>query len=140
MTADPGDPPVLVDTSVWIELLRDSEHPLRSHLENLVATDRARICRAIVAELIQGAVSAKDLEAAEGLAETVPLLEADDFLWLEAGRLGRRLRQKGATVGLFDCYLAALATKHQCLLLSLDKHFAWISKASPLLLDPRSGK
>lgn len=136
MPADPAQSPVLVDTSVWIELLRRTEHPLHPHLERLVAEDRARICAAVVAELIQGAVSAKDLAAAETLAETVPLLEAEDSHWLSAGRLARQVRQKGATVGLFDCYLAALAIKHDCLLLSLDKHFRLIAKASDLRLDP----
>ena len=136
MTADLAELPVLVDTSVWIELLRHTDHPLRQHLESLVTEDRARLCAAVVAELIQGAVSPKDLAAAQTLAETVPMLEADDSLWLEAGRLARQLRRRGATVGLFDCYVAALAIKNDCLLLSLDKHFRLIAKASTLRLDP----
>jgi predicted nucleic acid-binding protein len=124
--------PVLVDTSVWIELLRHSAHPLRPFLEQMIAEDRARLCSAVVAELLQGATTPKDAAAAEALGKAIPLLQSDDSTWLEAGRLGQRLRMKGVGVGLLDCYIAALATTHGCAILSLDKHFPLMAKHSDL--------
>jgi predicted nucleic acid-binding protein len=131
-----SDKPVLVDTSVWVELLRRSAHPMRPHLDSLVNTDRARLCGVIIAELLQGAVGPKEISAVEELANAVPLLESNDQTWIASGRLSHRLRQQGTTVGLVDCYIAALAQDHRCLLLSLDKHFPIIAKHFPLELDP----
>lgn len=125
---------VLVDTSVWIELLRNSSHPSRGLLETLIADDRARLCTAIAAELIQGASTAQDLHAAEELAQTIPGLKAEELTWLDAGRMSQRLRIKGITVGLLDCYLAQIALDHGCALLSLDKHFPMIAKHTSLQL------
>ena len=130
-----SDKPVLVDTSVWIELLRRSGHPLRPHLDSLINADRARLCGVIIAELLQGAAGSKEISAVEELSSTVPLLESNDRIWIDSGRLSHRLREQGTTVGLIDCYIAALAQNHRCLLLSLDKHFPIISKHSHLELD-----
>ena len=130
-----SDKPVLVDTSVWVENLRRSDHALRPHMESLINADRVRLCGVVVAELLQGAVGPKENAAVEELADTIPLLESDDQIWMASGRLSRRLRRQGSTVGLVDCYIAALAQEHNCLLLSLDKHFPIIAKHFPLELD-----
>ena len=130
-----SDKPVLIDTSVWIELLRRSSHSLRPHLDRLVIADRARLCGVIIAELLQGAAGPKEIDAVEELAKNIPLLESDDKTWIASGRLSHKLRQQGTTVGLIDCYIAALAQDHRCLLLSLDKHFPIIAKHFPLELD-----
>jgi predicted nucleic acid-binding protein len=128
--------PVLIDTSVWVELFRLPSHGLRPLVEDLIAGDQARICAAVAAELIQGATTAKDLEAAEDLAEAIPSLQASDETWTAAGRLSQKLRMKGAVVGLLDCYLAELALAHRCSILSLDKHFPLIAKHAPLEVLP----
>ena len=130
-----SDKPVLVDTSVWVEILRRSVHALRPHLDSLINADRARLCGVVIAELLQGASGAKENAAVEEIADTIPLLESTDQIWIASGRLSRRLRQEGFTIGLMDCYIAALAQEHDCLLLSLDKHFPMIAKHFPLELD-----
>ena len=130
-----SDKPVLIDTSVWIELLRHSSHPLRLRLDRLVAADRARLCGVVIAELLQGAAGPKETAAVEELAKDIPVLESNDKTWIASGRLSHKLRQQGTTLGLIDCYIAALAQDHRCLLLSLDKHFPIIAKHFPLELD-----
>ncbi len=116
-------------------MLRHSHHALTPHVEDLLAEDRARICGLIAAELTQGAVTSKELSVVEELTRSIPLLEGTEQTWIEAGRWGRTLREKGVTVGLLDCYLAVMAKTHGCLLLSLDKHFTMIAKHFPLELD-----
>src|SRR5689334_9863700 len=103
---------VLIDTSIWIEILRHATHPLRAQLDLFIADDVARFCSIVVAELIQGALSEKELRAVEELERSVPFLEESNELWREAGKLGRHLRQKGVSVGLLDCYLASLSMTH----------------------------
>ena len=125
---------VLVDTSAWIELLRGTDHAVRGILESLMVEDRVCLCAVVMAELIQGATTSNDLHAAEELGENLPMLKAEDKTWFEAGHMAQRLRQKGVTVGLLDCYLASLSIQHDCQLLTLDKHFPLIAKHSTLEL------
>jgi predicted nucleic acid-binding protein len=124
--------PVLIDTSIWVGLLRDPNYRMRGYVDELVAEDRARLCGAISAELLQGATTAKDTEAVEELSSSLPLMPATDESWKDAGHLSRKLRSKGITVGLMDCYIAAIAMSHGCMLLSEDKHFPLIAKHSSL--------
>ena len=126
--------PVLVDTSVWVEMLRHAEHPLRPYVENLIAEDQARLCSAVCAELLQGATTSRDLQAVEDLIESVPILPCSDETWISAGRLSHKLRLKGLIIGLLDCYLAELALAHHSAIFSLDKHFLLISKHTSLEL------
>ena len=134
MSADSD--PVMIDTSVWVELLRHPQTSLRAEIDALVGDGRARLCGAIVAELMQGAMTSKDMTAVEGLAQSIPNLKAEDVVWREAGKLGQRLRLKGVSVGLLDCYLAAVALEHRCQIMSLDKHFLMIAKHTDLRLVP----
>ena len=127
---------VLVDTSIWIELLRHPDHAVRPLVDDLLTENRARFCAAVVAELLQGATTTKDLMAVEDLRQAVPSLEASDDTWLAAGRLSQKLRSKGAVIGLLDCYLSELAIRHRCPILSLDKHFPLIAKHASLDLFP----
>lgn len=132
MSADSS--PVLVDTSVWVELLRHPNSALRPEVDALIGEGRVRVCGAIMAELMQGATTAKDAAAVEGLAQSIANLKADDLIWKDAGKLSRSLRLKGVIVGLLDCYLSALALRHGCRIMSLDKHFPLIAKHTDLRL------
>ena len=125
---------VLVDTSIWIEILRHPSPSVRPFIDILLAENQARLCAAVAAELIQGATTSKDLEAAEELYRTVPVLLGNDDTWIAAGRLSQKLRSKGVTIGLLDCYLSELALEHHCSIFSLDKHFPLIAKHTPLEL------
>ena len=129
-----GDLIVLIDTSVWVELLRHSIHPLRAAVDQLLSDDLARLCGPIAAELMQGATTAKDLAAVEALASAIPSLSISENHWLRAGRLGQKLRAKGVTVGLLDCYLAEAALAHDAAIFSLDHHFSLMAKHMSLRL------
>ena len=132
MSAERG--PVLVDTSMWIELLRRPHHPARPVMDDLLNDNRARLCAAVAAELIQGAVTSRDLTASEELYRTVPMIAGGDDTWIAAGRLAQKLRSKGFTVGLIDCYIAEIALAHRCSIFTLDKHFPVIAKHTSLEL------
>ncbi len=125
-----GKPVLIDDVSIWIELLRHPTHALRPLIDNLIAEDQARLCAAVSAELTKARRPAKDLSAAEDLTQAIPILEGEDKIWMDAGRLAQKLRSKGVIVGLLDCYLASIALAHDCAILSLDKHFSLIAKHS----------
>ncbi len=116
---------VLVDTSVWIEFFRRKE-PWFSAVTGLM--DDKRICCSglILAELIQGAKSEKELEVLRDFRHVFEFLDDSADLWEAAGELSHALKRKGKSVGLSDCYLAVSARARRVKLLTLDKHFAAI--------------
>ena len=58
---------VLVDTSVWIEYLRNPDHPSGPALRHWIKTGRACSTGLILGELTQGAQGETDLLAIEAL-------------------------------------------------------------------------
>lgn len=118
---------ILVDTSVWIEYLRKKEI-IFEEINNLVEKNKVAICKLIVAELIQGSKTDKEVRAIKDLASIVPVLEERQDNWLKAGELSFNLRRKGVTVGLADCYISIMVNSYNALLFSLDEHFRVIGK------------
>ncbi len=113
---------ILVDTSAWIEFFRKKD-PWYSAISGLM--DDKRICCSgiILAELIQGAKSEKELEVLRDFRHVFEFLDESLDLWQSAGEMSNALQRKGKSVGLSDCYLAASAKAHKVKILTLDKHF-----------------
>lgn len=120
---------ILVDTSAWIEFFRKKE-PWYSAISVLM--DDKRICCSgiILAELIQGAKSERELEVLRDFRHVFEFLNESTDLWQAAGELSNTLQRKGKSVGLSDCYLAASAKAHKAKILTLDKHFDVIKGAA----------
>jgi hypothetical protein len=119
---------ILVDTSAWIEFFRKKE-PWYSAISGLM--DDKRICCSgiILAELIQGAKSEKELGVLRDFRHVFEFLDESVDLWQAAGELSNTLQRKGKSVGLSDCYLAVSAKTHKVKILTLDKHFDIIKGA-----------
>ena len=132
------DPVVLIDTSVWIQLLNGRDPSLKQEVEGLRVQRRARLALPIVAELLQGTKSEEEERRILELEAKVPFLQELGDTWREAGRLSRRIRTQGQTVPLLDCYLAALALGHGAAVFTLDKHFEPLRRACGLELQPHS--
>jgi len=118
----PGSNKVLVDTSVWIGYFRKKE-PCFSIVAQLLAEERVCSAGIVVAELMQGAKSEKELGVLRDFTHVFEFLPEGPKVWREAGELSFRLRRKGKTIGLSDCYIAVLARSGQAEILSLDSHF-----------------
>jgi predicted nucleic acid-binding protein len=117
-------PWVLVDSSAWIETIReDGDRAFWYAVDRLIQDGRAATCEVIVAEVLRGATSwtehaalADDLR---GLA-LLPMNGAGE----EAGRLALALRRRGRTVQTTDLLIAATAHLHGAALLHRDRHLA----------------
>ena len=125
---------VLIDTSAWIEYFRRAQGPVTQEVTLLLSGSRAVLTGVVVAELLQGARDAREVEAIRKLRDVVPSLGDSAATWEEAGLLARELRRKGQEIALIDCYLAVLAQTHRCSVLSLDRHFLVIARHRPLEL------
>ena len=124
---------VLVDTSVWVDVLRDARGTKRAALERAVGDDEVVATRFQQLELLQGCRDEREW----GLLK--PYLEAQEYLelapgsWLEAARVYFELRRKGRTVrSPIDCCIAQAALEHDALLLHRDHDFEAIASIRPL--------
>ena len=117
----------LVDTSAWIEYLKRTSHPITKEIESALLFNTAAICQLVLAELIQGAKSEKEIALIMDLVLVVKVLKESESTWQQAGFLANKLRKRGKTISLIDCYLAVLAKENKTIILTLDKHFSTIA-------------
>ena len=82
----------------------------------------------ILAELIQGAHSSREIAAIRGLLGAFRVIAEGPDTWLKAGRLAYDLRRRGTSIHITDCYISILAQENDCAIFSLDRHFAQIAK------------
>lgn len=124
---------ILVDTSAWIEFFRKKDPYYKVILE-LIDTSKVCCLGIILAELLQGAKSQKELDVLKEFRHVFDLLAESAEMWGKAGELSYLLRQKGKFVGLSDCYISVAATANDASLLTLDRHFEVIEKETGLIL------
>ena len=117
----------LVDTSAWIEYLKRTSHPIVKEIESALLFNTAAICQLVLAELIQGSKSEKEIALIMDLVLVVKVLKESESTWQQAGFLANKLRKRGKTISLIDCYLAVLAKENKTIILTLDKHFSTIA-------------
>ena len=124
---------VLVDTSLWIEFFRKHE-PYHGVMERMIDNEQICLCGIILAELMQGAKSEKELAVLRNLPQVFSSITETHQLWAEAGRLAFDLRRKGLTIGLSDCYIAVAAASVRAQVATLDSHFTVLNKPAGITL------
>ena len=126
---------VLVDTSVWIEFFRKHE-PYHAIVTRLIDNEQICCTGIILAELMQGAKSDKELAVLGDFLHVFEFIPETAELWAEAGRLSFNLRRKGLTAGLADCFIAVAASRAHVPLATLDSHFELLKKPAKISLYP----
>ncbi len=125
----------LIDTSVWIAYFQaHASAAVSQHVDDLLAESDIYVPKIVLAELIQGAQSEKEIAVIREFVEAFTIIGESSDTWLEAGRLSFSLKKKGKTINLADCYIAILAKEHKCSIFTLDKHFREIQKETGLKL------
>ena len=127
---------ILVDTSVWIEILKDQNgHIVRAFRERIGVEDTV-FTRFNQLELLQGARGQKEWTLLDDYLSTQYYLEASESTWREAARIYFDLRRKGITVNSpIDCCIAQIAMEYDCLLLHRDKGFERLTRIRPLFQE-----
>ena len=122
---------VIVDSSVWIEVLRGAGG--RGRLESAIAGEDPCLTRFSQLELLMGAVREDQWRRLERYLEGQRYVEADRDAWRRAARTFFDLRRAGKTVrSAMDCCIAEIAIAHEALLLHRDRDFAVIATVRPL--------
>jgi len=114
---------VLVDTSVWVEYFRKGNPDLSARLDELMEVGGICIPAVVLAELIQGSKTELEIRTIEDLKDAFTVIDQKEGTWIEAGKLSYKLRRKGKSVHLTDCYIAVIARENGCAILTCDAHF-----------------
>ena len=122
---------IIVDTSVWVAVLRDAGK--RGRVEGALAGDDAHLTRFTQLELLMGASREEQWGRLERYLDGQDYAEADSETWRDAARTYFNLRRLGKTVrSPIDCCIAEIAIAHDALLLHQDRDFTTIAAVRPL--------
>jgi predicted nucleic acid-binding protein len=127
---------ILVDSSAWIEFLRDTGSPVCAEVDRLLDREIA-VTEPVLMEVLAGARDDGHLHQLRGLlgrARMVHCLPAD---FAAAAVLYRRCRRQGATVRrLIDCLIAAVAVREGVPVLHADADFDALARCTELVSHP----
>jgi predicted nucleic acid-binding protein len=124
---------ILVDTSVWIDVLRDKTGDVVRSFKSRVGDEVIVFCRFIQLELLQGAKDEHEWSRLDEYLSAQYYLEASEKTWRNAARIYFELRKSGTTVrSPIDCCIACVAMESQAMLLHRDRDFESIAKITPL--------
>jgi predicted nucleic acid-binding protein len=123
---------ILIDTSAWVEFLRDTGSRVCNRVEKLLGTDIAS-CDAIRMELLAGARNQQHLVQLRRLLAGTALVATEPGDYDQAAALYRQCRISGDTPRkLIDCLIAAVAIRTGAPVLHSDTDFDVLAKHTPL--------
>ena len=113
---------VLIDSSTWIDFLRDGE---AKHLEVAAAirSRRAYLCQPVWVELWSEMRGKREEVVLTHLRDCCEWLEIDAETWHLTADLRRAARRMGLNCPLADVLIVACAKRHGASLMHRDKHF-----------------
>ena len=127
---------ILIDTSAWVEFLRDTDSPTCDAVEDALAGEIA-ICDAIRMEVLAGARDESHLMNLRRLlarAVNIPIESTD---YDDAAALYRRCRRQGETPRkLIDCLIASVAIRAGAPILHSDADFDALMRHTELQVHP----
>ena len=128
---------IVVDTSAWVEFLRDTDSPVCNAVDRLLDADLA-VCDAISMEILAGADD-RHLSQLRGLINRTTMLPTTPADYDEAAALYRLCRRRGETVRkLIDCLIAAVTIRAGAELLHADIDFTALQRHTALRTHPDS--
>jgi predicted nucleic acid-binding protein len=126
---------ILVDTSAWVEFLRDTGSPICQRVDDLLAAEIAT-CDAVRMEVLAGARDEQHLQQLRRLLARASNLPTESVDYEVAAALYRTCRQRGHTVRkLIDCLIAAVAIRGGVPILHMDADFNILAKHTALEVD-----
>lgn len=123
---------ILIDTSAWIEFLRDTDSPVCNEVDRLLA-EQVTTCDAVRMEVLAGARDEAHLRQLRGLLARATNLPTGSADYESAAALYRTCRGSGATVRkLIDCLIGAIAIREGVPVLHADVDFDVLAQHTAL--------
>tara|TARA_R110002110_G_scaffold140056_2_gene327095 strand:- start:44661 stop:45050 length:390 start_codon:yes stop_codon:yes gene_type:complete len=126
---------ILVDTSVWIDWLRQGQRPKTKILDSLIDEEETLLAPVVLQELLQGARGAAELAELRACFEGIHMLLPSAGTYADAGSLYARCRWAEITPrSPHDCLIAQLAVEHGVPLLQDERDFTLLAQMEPKLV------
>jgi predicted nucleic acid-binding protein len=126
---------ILIDTSAWIEFLRDTGSPVCARVDELLGGQIAT-CHPVRMEVLAGARDERHLNDLRRLLARASLLSTLPIDYEAATALYRTARRRGETVRkLIDCLIAAHAIRVRAPLLHADADFDVLARHTGLQIE-----
>lgn len=126
---------ILIDTSAWIEFLRDTQSLVCQRVDQLLAENIA-VCDLIRMELLAGARDEQHLNQLRRLIARAVVLPTHSVDYDRAASLYRQCRHNGETVRrLPDCLIAAVAIRSGTPILHFDQDFDVLARHTEVTVD-----
>lgn len=125
---------ILIDTSAWVEFLRNTGSPICEEVDRLLAQDIA-VCDAIRMEVLAGARDDAHLRSLRGLLARATVVPTEPVDYEVAAALYRSCRRRGETVRkLIDCLIGAVAARHGAPILHADADFDTLARHTDVVV------
>ena len=131
---------ILLDTSAWVEFLRDTGSRVHLAVREIVRADEPfATCAAIRMELLMGARDEHHLQQLSALLARGTMLATPPGRYDEAAALYRQARAHGVTVRrAMDCLIGAHAIAAAVPVLHADADFHGLARSTALEEHPAS--
>lgn len=113
---------IVVDTSVWVDVLRSPSSPLAATLASLIDEDSVAVPVIVRSELLAGTTGASRERLERNLAG-LPILYPTEQHWRRLDEWTARTRRRGETFSLLDLMIGVLAEELGAVVWSLDTDF-----------------
>lgn len=129
---------ILVDTSVWSQVLRQKQNPeaaqrLQAYIQR---EENIYLMGIILQEILSGITNPKLFKEIKNVLMDFPYLETQKDDYIHAAFLRNQLKNKGVVVHTLDALIAAMAIRHDYWLFTLDQDFQSIARWTSLKLVP----
>ena len=123
---------ILIDTSAWVEFLRDTGSVICNRVDALLESEIA-MCDAVRMEVLAGARDERHLHNLRRLLARATLLPTEPMHYDDAAALFRMCRREGETVRkLIDCLIGAVAIRADASVLHNDADFDVLARHTDL--------
>ena len=125
---------LLIDTSIWIEVLRDKSKAKAAKLKTIIAGRNYYLPIFTRMELLQGCKDEIEWAKLNSYLAVQNYLKPDyESIWENSARLYFELRRKGITIrSNIDCAIAIIAMENNLVLYHCDRDFEAIAKHTVL--------
>ena len=110
---------IILDTSVWIEFLKNNPE-YYSKVKDLLENRKVLAIECIFGELLQGANSKREIEVISLYWDNLPKANIKNG-WIEAGKYSSINKLTSIGVGIIDSFIIVTARKVNASIWSLDK-------------------
>jgi len=114
--------PVLIDSNVYIDLLRARKDPL-DYLERRLGLENIICCGVVKAEVLRGIPQLKARNRLEAFFAITQMVGTPARMWDEIWQLAWKLDRQGRCLPFTDIVIACCAMREGAAVMTADRHF-----------------